>query len=287
MPELPEVEIIKQSLKKTVKFDKILKVKVHNKNLRFKLSKNFENTLKNKKITNISRYAKYLIIELNNLEYLIFHFGMSGTLHLKKNSNIKSTNLSFYSSQNLPNKHNHVELIFKNFKIIYNDPRRFGYIKLIKSKLELGSFISKIGLEPLDSKFNILYLKKKLFNRNKNIKNILLDQKIISGIGNIYASEILFHSRLNPLKKGKKIKINELKLLVKFSKRVLHNAISKGGSSIRDFKNTDGSSGLFQNEFKVYNKENFICPNYKCKFKIIKINISNRSSFYCLNCQKK
>ena len=287
MPELPEVEIIRQSLKKTINFDKILKVKVHNKNLRFKLSKNFENTLKNKKITNISRYAKYLIIELNNVEYLIFHFGMSGTLHLIKNSNIKSTNLSFYSSQNLPNKHNHVELIFKNFKIIYNDPRRFGYIKLIKSKSELGSFVSKMGLEPLDSKFDILYLKKKLFNRNKNIKNILLDQKIISGIGNIYASEILFHSGLNPLKKGKKIKINELKLLVKFSKRVLQNAISKGGSSIRDFKNTDGSSGLFQNEFKVYNKENFICPNYKCKFKIIKINISNRSSFYCLNCQKK
>ena len=287
MPELPEVEIIKQSLKKTIKFDKILKVKVHNKNLRFKLNKNFENTLKNKKITNISRYAKYLIIELNNREYLIFHFGMSGTLHLKKNSNIKRTNLSFYNSQNLPKKHNHVELIFKDFKIIYNDPRRFGYITLIKSKSELGSFFSKMGLEPLDSKFNILYLKKKLFNRNKNIKNILLDQKIISGIGNIYASEILFHSRLNPLKKGKKIKINELKLLVKFSKRVLHNAISKGGSSIRDFKNTDGSSGLFQNEFKVYNKENFICPNYKCKFKIIKINISNRSSFYCLNCQKK
>ena len=287
MPELPEVEIIKQSLKKTIKFDKILKVKVHNKNLRFKLNKNFENTLRNKKITNISRYAKYLIIELNNLEYLIFHFGMSGTLHLKKNSNIKSTNLSFYSSQNLPNKHNHVELIFKNFKIIYNDPRRFGYIKLIKSKSELGSFVSKMGLEPLDSKFNILYLKKKLFNRNKNIKNILLDQKIISGIGNIYASEILFHSRLNPLKKGKKIKINELKLLVKFSKKVLQNAISKGGSSIRDFKNTDGSSGLFQNEFKVYNKENYICPNYTCKYKIKKINISNRSSFYCLNCQKK
>ena len=169
MPELPEVEIIRQSLKKTINFDKILKVKVHNKNLRFKLSKNFENTLKNKKITNISRYAKYLIIELNNVEYLIFHFGMSGTLHLKKNSNIKSTNLSFYSSQNLPNKHNHVELIFKNFKIIYNDPRRFGYIKLIKSKSELESFVSKIGLEPLDSKFSILYLK----------KNYLIEIKIL------------------------------------------------------------------------------------------------------------
>ena len=287
MPELPEVEIIKQSLKKTIKFDKILKVKVHNKNLRFKLNKNFENTLKNKKITNISRYAKYLIIELNNIEYLIFHFGMSGTLHLKKNSNIKRTNLSFYNSQNLPCKHNHVELIFNNFKIIYNDPRRFGYITLLKSKRELRSFFSKIGLEPLDNKFNIIYLKKKLSNRNKNIKNILLDQKIISGIGNIYASEILFYSRLNPLKKGKTINNNEIKLLVKFSKKVLLNAISKGGSSIRDFKNTDGSSGLFQNEFKVYNKENSICPNYKCKFKINKISISNRSSFYCLNCQKK
>ena len=287
MPELPEVEIVKLSLKKTIKSKKILKVKVNNRNLRFKIQKDFEALLKRRKIIDVNRKAKYLIIILDDNKYLIMHFGMSGTLHLlKKEFDFKNTNLSFYKGQNFPSKHNHIELFFDKFKIVYNDPRRFGFIKFLNSKKELVKFLKNFGIEPLEKKFNIKYLKKILNNKNKNIKNILLDQKYISGIGNIYANEILFFSKINPNKLGKKINIREMKKLLVFSKKVLRKAIKKGGSTIRDFKNAEGTKGSFQDEFKVYNKDGFKCPNSLCAKFIKKITISNRSSFYCPDCQK-
>ncbi len=287
MPELPEVEIVKLSLKKTIKSKKILKVKVNNRNLRFKIQKDFEALLKRRKIIDVNRKAKYLIIILDDNKYLIMHFGMSGTLHLlKKEFDFKNTNLSFYKGQNFPSKHNHIELFFDKFKIVYNDPRRFGFVKFLNSKKELVKFLKNFGIEPLEKKFNIKYLKKILNNKNKNIKNILLDQKYISGIGNIYANEILFFSKINPNKLGKKINISEMKKLLVFSKKVLRKAIKKGGSTIRDFKNAEGTKGSFQDEFKVYNKDGFRCPNSLCAKFIKKITISNRSSFYCPDCQK-
>ena len=287
MPELPEVEIVKLSLKKTIKSKKILKVKVNNRNLRFKIQKDFEALLKRRKIIDVNRKAKYLIIILDDNKYLIMHFGMSGTLHLlKKEFDFKNTNLSFYKGPNFPSKHNHIELFFDKFKIVYNDPRRFGFVKFLNSKKELVKFLKNFGIEPLEKKFNIKYLKKILNNKNKNIKNILLDQKYISGIGNIYANEILFFSKINPNKLGKKINISEMKKLLVFSKKVLRKAIKKGGSTIRDFKNAEGTKGSFQDEFKVYNKDGFRCPNSLCAKFIKKITISNRSSFYCPDCQK-
>ena len=287
MPELPEVEIVKLSLKKTIKSKKILKVKVNNRNLRFKIQKDFEALLKRRKIIDVNRKAKYLIIILDDNKYLIMHFGMSGTLHLlKKEFDFKNTNLSFYKGPNFPSKHNHIELFFDEFKIVYNDPRRFGFVKFLNSKKELVKFLKNFGIEPLEKKFNIKYLKKILNNKNKNIKNILLDQKYISGIGNIYANEILFFSKINPNKLGKKINIREMKKLLVFSKKVLRKAIKKGGSTIRDFKNAEGTKGSFQDEFKVYNKDGFKCPNSLCAKFIKKITISNRSSFYCPDCQK-
>ena len=287
MPELPEVEIVKLSLKKTIKSKKILKVKVNNRNLRFKIQKDFEALLKRRKIIDVNRKAKYLIIILDDNKYLIMHFGMSGTLHLlKKEFDFKNTNLSFYKGPNFPSKHNHIELFFDEFKIVYNDPRRFGFVKFLNSKKELVKYLKNFGIEPLEKKFNIKYLKKILNNKNKNIKNILLDQKYISGIGNIYANEILFFSKINPNKLGKKINIREMKKLLVFSKKVLRKAIKKGGSTIRDFKNAEGTKGSFQDEFKVYNKDGFKCPNSLCAKFIKKITISNRSSFYCPDCQK-
>ena len=287
MPELPEVEIVKLSLKKTIKSKKILKVKVNNRNLRFKIQKDFEALLKRRKIIDVNRKAKYLIIILDDDKYLIMHFGMSGTLHLlKKEFDFKNTNLSFYKGQNFPSKHNHIELFFDKFKIVYNDPRRFGFVKFLNSKKELVKYLKNFGIEPLEKKFNIKYLKKILNNKNKNIKNILLDQKYISGIGNIYANEILFFSKINPNKLGKKINIREMKKLLVFSKKVLRKAIKKGGSTIRDFKNAECTKGSFQDEFKVYNKDGFKCPNSLCAKFIKKITISNRSSFYCPDCQK-
>ena len=286
MPELPEVEIVKKSLKKNVKDKKILDVIVTNRNLRFKVEKDFEKILKNRKIQNVNRYAKNIILELNGNIYVIIHLGMTGTFHLIRNNVLKNTNLSFYQSKDLPVKHNHIILIFKKFRVIYNDPRRFGFFKLLKDKESFKLYLNNIGYEPLDKNFNLKYLKKSILFRKKCIKSILLDQKIISGIGNIYANEILFHSGLNPRKKGIKLKDFELKYLYKYSKLVLRKAILKGGSSIRDFRNTEGAKGSFQDNFKVYNKDDHNCPNKKCNYKIKKINISNRSTFYCENCQK-
>ena len=286
MPELPEVEIVKKSLKKNVKDKKILDVIVTNRNLRFKVDEDFEKILKNRKIKKVDRYAKNIILELNVNIYVIIHLGMTGTFHLIRNNVLKNTNLSFYQSKDLPVKHNHIILIFKKFRVIYNDPRRFGFFKLLKDKESFKLYLKNIGYEPLDKNFNLKYLKKSILFRKKCIKSILLDQKIISGIGNIYANEILFHSGLNPRKKGLKLKDFELKYLYKYSKLVLRKAILKGGSSIRDFRNTEGDKGSFQDNFKVYNKDDHNCPNKKCNYKIKKINISNRSTFYCENCQK-
>ena len=286
MPELPEVEIIKQSLKKSILYKKIIKVLIKNRNLRFKIEKNLNKLLSKKKIIKVSRKSKYLIIYFEQNQFLIIHFGMSGTLHLVKKNNYNKTNLSFYNSENLPKKHSHIIIFFKNFKIIYNDPRRFGYLKYFKSYKKMKFFFSNLGLKPLDKIFNLNYLKKIIINKNKNIKNFLLDQKYISGIGNIYANEILYYSKINPYKNVKKLNISDLKKIIYFSKFILKKAIKKGGSTIRDFKNTKGIAGSFQNEFKVYNRENKNCLNKRCLGKIIKVFISNRSSYFCKNCQK-
>ena len=287
MPELPEVEIVKQSLKNKIKFKKIKKVTVRNRNLRFKLKNNFENVLKNRLVKEVSRISKYLILELDNQKYCIIHLGMSGTMHIinRKKQN-KFTNLSYYHSRTLPKKHNHVELLFSNFKIIYNDPRRFGYFKIINSRSELKEFFNKMGPEALSEDFNLDYLKKKLSNKTKNIKNLLLDQNFVSGIGNIYANEILFYSKIYPKKKAFQINTNEIIKIVKFSRHVLQQAILHGGSTIRDFKNIKGSTGSFQKEFKAYDRENEKCLRENCNGKIIKKFISNRSTFFCNSCQK-
>ena len=170
--------------------------------------------------------------------------------------------------------------------IIYNDPRRFGFFKLLKNKKELKKYFQRSGPEAISLKFNFKYVKYKLINKKKNIKNFLLDQYFVSGIGNIYANEILFYSKINPFKIAKKLSSKEIKKLIKYSKLVLNLAIKYGGSSIRDFKNAKGISGSFQNKFKVYDRENKYCLRKNCKGKIIKMFISNRSSFFCKSCQK-
>ena len=183
-------------------------------------------------------------------------------------------------------KHNHLELIFGNLKIVYNDPRRFGFFQLFKDNKSLKKRLSHLGPEPFDIEFNQKYVYSFFKNKEKNIKNFLLDQYFVSGIGNIYASEILFFCKINPLKKAKFITKKNCKKIVFFAKKVLSNAISQGGSSIRDFKNISGVKGSFQNSFKVYQQEGLKCKRNKCKGIIIKKNISKRSTFFCNTCQK-
>ena len=287
MPELPEVEVVKQSLDKKIKFQKVNKVLVLNRNLRFKIPKKIGSFLKNKKINKITRRSKYLVFHLNNKTYLLIHLGMSGTIHLiNKKNNYKRTNASFYGSVNLPHKHNHFFIFFKKYKFIYNDPRRFGFIKNFKNLKKLNFYFRNLGPEPLDKKFQEIYIYNYLKEKKKNIKSFLLDQKFVSGIGNIYANEILFHSKVNPFKEARYINKIDIKKIKYFSKFVLSKAIKKGGSSISDFKNIKGKSGSFQNEFKVYQRENEKCPNKYCYEKIEKKIISKRSTFFCNKCQK-
>ncbi|SVA38301.1 uncharacterized protein METZ01_LOCUS91155 [marine metagenome] len=285
MPELPEIEIVKQSLDKNIKFEKIKKVVVRNRSLRFKIPKNFEIVLKNKIINKISRKSKYLILHLEDI-YCVIHLGMSGTIHLINKKNFKkNTNTSFYSYPNLPLKHNHIEFFLEKYQLIYNDPRRFGFFKIFKKK-GLSDFFNNVGPEPLNNKFNINYISNYFVNKKKNIKSFLLDQKFVSGIGNIYASEILFCCKINPLKKAKSLTKLDIKKIRYFSKSILNQAIKKGGSSIRDFKNVEGRNGSYQNEFKVYQRENLNCLNKDCFGKIKKKVISKRSTFFCNRCQK-
>ena len=287
MPELPEVEIVKQSLNKKIRGKIIQKVSVKNTNLRFKIANNFEKKILNKKIDEINRFSKHIILKFDDNSGFVIHLGMSGTIHLidKVKKNI-ITNSSFYHSPKLPKKHNHIEIIFEKTKLIYNDPRRFGYLITFKNEKELEKKFSHFGPEPFSKEFNTIYIQNYFKNKKKNIKNFLLDQKFVSGIGNIYASEILFFCRINPLKKAKNLSLNDCKKIFYFSKSVLKKAIQKGGSSIRDFKDTTGIKGKFQKNFKVYQRENLKCLKFDCKGVIRKNFISNRSSFFCNICQK-
>ena len=287
MPELPEVEIVRQSLDKKIRRKKVKKVIIRNRNLRIKIPNNFKKFLENKVIDKVTRFSKYLIINFRNNEFCLIHLGMSGTIHLVNNRKTKDlTNLSFYNSPFLPINHNHIEIIFDKFRIVYNDPRRFGFFQVIKSIDKLRKRFAHLGPEPFDKKFNINYFENFVRKKNKKIKDLLIDQNFVSGIGNIYASEILFLSKINPNKKIKLLKKNECNRVILNSKIVLIKAINKGGSSIKDFKNIEGLKGGFQDSFNVYQREGFKCKRKGCEGKIIKIVITNRSTFFCDSCQK-
>ncbi len=288
MPELPEVEIVKQSLNKTITGKIIRDILIKNRNLRFKIPKNFEKNIVKKKIIKVGRFSKHLILKFEDSSNLMIHLGMSGTIHLIRKSRKKNsiTNTSFYHSPLLPKKHNHVEIKIGNFKLIYNDPRRFGYFSYFKSNEQINNNFKKYGPEPFDPLFNKNYIFNYFKNKKKNIKNFLIDQNFVSGIGNIYASEILFLCKILPSKQASLLSLRDCQKISHFSKVVLRKAIEKGGSSIRDFKNTGGDQGSFQKNFNVYQRENKKCLKYNCKGRIHKKFISNRSSFFCNLCQK-
>ena len=224
---------------------------------------------------------------LSNKKYCLLHLGMSGTVHLiNKNKKNFKTNTSFYSSPILPKKHNHVEIILQNLKIVYNDPRRFGFFQIIDNLYLLKKRFAHLGPEPFDSKFSLNYISTFFSKKKRSVKNLLLDQNFVSGIGNIYASEILFLCKINPNKKVFLLKKKDHLNIIKNSKKVLLNAIKKGGSSIRDFKNTSGKKGDFQSDFKVYERDGLNCKINKCGGIIRRKVISKRSTFFCNTCQK-
>jgi len=218
---------------------------------------------------------------------LLAHLGMSGKLLLMRSRDNRIFKTSFYYNLNILPKHNHIYFALNNETLlIYNDIRRFGFFKLYKNtQLNQIVFLKKLGIEPLSATFNVKYFRNFIKNKKKNIKNLLMDQTFVSGLGNIYVNEVLFMSGVHPLKICDDLEEKEIKNLVFNTKKVLKFSISKGGSSIKDFNNILGESGSFQQFFHVYERENKNCSRISCKGKIKKIPISNRSSFYCNKCQ--
>ena len=286
MPELPEVEIVKRSLSKKINKAKIIDVKINNKNLRFKIPYTFSKNLIGERILKISRRSKYLIFHLKK-KLLLAHLGMTGKLILMRTQDKVIFKTSFYYDLNILEKHNHIYFILNNgLVLIYNDTRRFGFFKLYNiTHLNKIIFLKKLGLEPFSKKFNIKYFEKFIKNKKKNIKNLLMDQTFVSGLGNIYTNEVLFMSKIYPLKSCGTLDRKEIKKIIFNIKKILKLSISKGGSSIKDYKNILGKKGNFQQFFSVYGHQNKNCSRISCNGKIKKILISNRSSFYCNKCQ--
>ena len=288
MPELPEVEVVRRSLQSFIKGLEIKKVSVFNRNLRYKIRRDFEKKIINQKIIFIRRRSKFLLLGLENHSIILIHLGMTGKIFIINNSSKKVFKTSFYYENEINKKHNHIIIKFNKFiKLIYNDVRKFGFVKIIPSgSIKENNHLRLLGPEPLNKDFNIKYLNTKVKNINKNIKNLLMDQKLVSGLGNIYVNEILHLSSVNPLKDSKNLKIHQAKKIVKNIKTILLKAIKSGGSSIRDFKGASGKKGNFQQKFMVYDRNGQVCKKIRCRGKIKKIYISNRSTFYCLKCQK-
>ena len=286
MPELPEIEIVKRSLFQKINKAKITQIIIKNKNLRYKVSNRLSKNLIGKKILKISRRSKYLIFHFEQ-KLLLIHLGMSGKLLLMRKNDKAIFKTSFYYDLNILKKHNHVYFKLNNGLIlIYNDVRRFGFIKLYNTtKLNKISFLKKLGLEPFSKNFNVSYFKTFVEKRKKNIKNMLMDQSFVSGLGNIYVNEVLFISKIKPLRQCKGLNKYEIKNLILNINEILKFSIKKGGASIKDFKNTLGESGNFQQFFHVYGQKNKNCSRISCKGKIKKMAISNRSTFYCNRCQ--
>jgi formamidopyrimidine-DNA glycosylase len=274
MPELPEVETVCRALSKVIKNSRIKKIEFYRKDLRWQVKNNLEVTLKNNIFIDPYRRGKYILIPTNTDKIFLIHLGMSGQIRIKK--------------KDIVQKHDHMRMIVENnnkhFVVTYNDSRRFGYIDLFKKKeLREHFLLSKIGVEPLGRELTTEYLQNNFKKRVINIKNALIDQKIIAGIGNIYASEILYKAKINPLRKVNSLSQNDLNSIITFTKIILKKSIDVGGTTIRDHMQPDGSLGYFKQKLQVYGKVNEKCKT--CNSFIVKEVISNRSTFICKYCQ--
>lgn len=270
MPELPEVETVKNTLKKEVKDKVILSASVYWENIiAYPSVKEFEKKIQNQKINDIQRRGKWLMFELDDY-YLLSHLRMEGKYFIKKETDPKE-------------KHQHVIFHFSdNTDLRYNDTRKFGKMYLLNKEVAFNEKpLSDLGLEPWDEKLNSSYLKNKF--HKKPIKTELLDQTIIVGIGNIYADEILFLSKINPNKIATDLTDKNYQDIIKFTKQILEKAIEYGGTTVKSYTSAEGVHGRFQQKLLVHTKEK--CP--VCHSNIIKIKVGGRGTYYCEKCQKE
>ena len=283
MPELPEVETVLRGISPILEGNQIDYAQVNRPDLRRPFPNNLAKRLKNRKINFLHRRSKYILIDLSEGETLIMHLGMSGRIIISQK--VAGT---FHHNKAHSQKHDHFILHLKdNHKLTFNDPRRFGVIDLLRTEnLELSGMLSQIGPEPLSNSFNEAYFVSTMRLKKTNIKSALLDQRVVAGLGNIYVCEALFRAGISPKRQALHISQKKLSSLVTIIKEVLLEAISSGGSSLRDFRNASGDLGYFQHSFDVYGREDQDCHNTECDSKIKRITQASRSSFYCSNCQR-
>lgn len=270
MPELPEVETVKLGLSRNLKqLGEITKVELFRKDLRFPFPKKIKKRLVGQNILKVSRRAKYLVFKTENYTWLC-HLGMTGAWRIEQGKHIKQP-------------HDHFRVSFSSgISWVYRDPRRFGYMDLFENGSDIIRFLH-LGPEPLEDSFNTEYFFKTTRKKTAPIKNFIMDQKVVVGVGNIYASEALFRACISPTKSAHKITKKQSLELVRSIKAILKQALKSGGSSIRDYKNADSEMGYFQQSLKVYDLAGKAC--FKCKKPIKKITQAGRSTYYCSNCQ--
>ena len=271
MPELPEVETTKRGIEPHILKKKINSIYIGKHDLRIKFNKSQKNKILNTKIVGVRRKAKYILVDFTNKHSLLIHLGMTGNLRISDTFTL--------------GKHDHMAFSLSSEKhLIFNDVRRFGLVLILKEGEKI-KLLENNGPDPFERNANHEYFHKKIYKSKSTIKSILLNSKIISGIGNIYACEILFASKISPLKIGSSVNQNECKTILKNSKKILKKAINAGGTTLNDYLNAEAKPGYFKIHLNVYGREGKDCR--KCAQKIKRIVQNGRSTFFCSKCQLK
>ena len=283
MPELPEVETVMRGIEPAMTGYKIDQLILNRPDLRWPFPGGMAERVSGTKVLGLRRRSKYILADLDSNETLLIHLGMSGRIL------VSGDPLGNFVHDHPPiEKHDHVIFSMENgARITFNDPRRFGAMDLLDTNSgDAHPLLRNIGPEPFGNEFHEDYLVNILKKKNSPIKSALLDQRIVAGLGNIYVCEVLFRAGISPKKLASKISAKRTAPMVAIIRDVLGEAIQAGGSTLKDFRHSDGELGYFQHTFKVYGREGEACTNTDCDAKIKRIVQSGRSSFYCPKCQR-
>ncbi|WP_406646756.1 bifunctional DNA-formamidopyrimidine glycosylase/DNA-(apurinic or apyrimidinic site) lyase [Aliisedimentitalea scapharcae] len=283
MPELPEVETVRRGLQPAMEGAVIAQARVNRPDLRWPFPNRMADRLTGARVNQLRRRSKYILADLDSGETLLVHLGMSGRMTVSGDPLGQ-----FVHDHPQAQKHDHVVFDMDNgARITFNDPRRFGAMDLLDTATaDQHKLLAVLGPEPLGNDFHEQHLIDSFRNKNSPVKSALLDQRIVSGLGNIYVCEALFRCGISPRRKAGQISATRVASLVPVIRTVLQDAIAAGGSSLKDFRQADGELGYFQHSFDVYGREGAPCKRNGCDGTIDRITQSGRSSFYCAQCQR-
>jgi formamidopyrimidine-DNA glycosylase len=293
MPELPEVETVRRGLQPAMEGFRIDRLELRRPDLRFPFPADFAARLQGRIITSLGRRAKYLLADLDSGDVLLMHLGMSGSFRVVSDEHNVMPG-AFHHPRSDERAHDHVVLqMSSGASVIYNDPRRFGFMTIFARKdIEQEPFLAGLGPEPLGNEFDAAMLAAALAGKKVSLKAALLDQRVVAGLGNIYVCEALFRSQLSPrrlaatLSTRKGAPTDRAARLVGAIHDVLNLAIKAGGSSLRDHRQTSGELGYFQHSFQVYDREGESCKTDGCEGVVKRFVQNGRSTFWCPACQR-